>query len=1471
MPLPGNITSDNHKVEITLYGYPDQGILVYKYAPFYNLQNLEPDEEKGEKSLDPLRLSIGQAGLDIEKPLILDIEESYDGSANLIISDREHPLKLVNSRFYLINSDEYVVADRKGNLDTNIYTKENFITEAGLIKTVKSIVTLDFLGVFDGGILPVGNYNFYFKLADFDGNESDFVSESGQVVCYIGAVNSPSSIRGGQLNENSEKLVKFKLNDLDLAYDYINVYYTRSTGDALVDSVTVHKIIDKFKILGTSTTITISGYEETEALTLADLNIRYSVFDRVKTVVSCQNMIFAGNIHNNYELFTLLEKYSLFIKPHVCDVEEIGNLNNSYKDFRTNGNEYYNPNNIYYRLGYWEGEIYRLGIVYILPDYTLSPVFNIRGKETISTNSSYSDLKIVEPIEYTEDYLLKDSNGSTELKENIKGVFKIDAGAVNMFSQNNSIKVIGIKLEFDDELFAVPLAKISDYTRGFFIVRQRRIPTVLAQGLAIGTTTKGYVPTINTSTGYLLESFLNDSDTVGIPKLGRSTYSIDAVKVNALLCPEATIRKNIFNSLFNSSSFLLKKAKYQPRNKRFLRTNTITSDANEASKLYGIEEIIKEDLQTEGIQTDLLLVDSDTSLINNKNTYFSSVAGNAYEAWKHVDPINGDIDKVVLNSTPPPATDKALSVGITKTRGVFNSYVATTVSESKINNSLETATYYNIYNKDYNESRLADYYKVRYNDSSPFLPISDRIAWNKLLYTTEIVNNEEKKHYYLNVHRGDCYITTYTHRMMWNFSDPELPTNRKIIDPYTWYKNYRVKTVTIKGGGSDGTEFAVIDDTANEITGDTINFSYKKVLDSFTYKTSDIIDTTDLDNIMDLRQAKILLPESKKYAKYSESNGTFGAMKINRPDVNAVGLGHWVTFKIQSNINLALRDEDFSNPSEEAVHKRKRSFYPYSSADQSNSLPESNVINKGISTSLGNRYYFEIPDVPFMKTHFTNRIQYSNLLISSIFKDGSRVFQAGNYQDYTLEYGQLIRLVEWYGTLVAIMEHGILMIPVNERAMMANASGQDIYVNTENVLPKNPRVISNTFGSIWHDGIVKTPRFIYGIDTIGKKIWRTNGETIEIISDMKIQKFLNDNLSLKVTDKETDIIFHLVKAHYNAFKQDIIFVFRYGVEKWVICWNEISNSWVTRYTWFPEFSENINNIFYTFANKAEHPEQYGKLFKHGFAGTYEEQGYIKPTVWYEEQHPFEFEFVAIGVQGVQKIFDNLKIISNKAEPESFSFEIVGEGYDWYKYKEVISWMETNSFFNFGVSNEEPNFQWTEDGFYEVLERSSTNYYDAYTYLLTHTMGQIKNDFADFPIPIDMSLDSKFFKLPYIPRTRSQKVTDTIDWSNLEYNTVLMYDRWNGEDRVVAWQKAKSMTRAEYKRLKGNMHYAEDCWDVQIEPLRIRYAFMKDGQLRFTSLSGMKIRDKYTKIRVRYDGSRLVIVHALKTLFTISYT
>jgi hypothetical protein len=55
-----------------------------------------------------------------------------------------------------------------------------------LYKIVNTIPKITFLGTPAGGNLKVGNYHFYFKLADTDGNETDFVAESGLVSVFIG-------------------------------------------------------------------------------------------------------------------------------------------------------------------------------------------------------------------------------------------------------------------------------------------------------------------------------------------------------------------------------------------------------------------------------------------------------------------------------------------------------------------------------------------------------------------------------------------------------------------------------------------------------------------------------------------------------------------------------------------------------------------------------------------------------------------------------------------------------------------------------------------------------------------------------------------------------------------------------------------------------------------------------------------------------------------------------------------------------------------------------------------------------------------------------------------------------------------------------------------------------------------------------------------------------------------------------------
>jgi hypothetical protein len=77
---------------------------------------------------------------------------------------------------------------------------------------------------------------------------------------------------------------------------------------------------------------------------------------------------------------------------------------------------------------------------------------------------------------------------------------------------------------------------------------------------------------------------------------------------------------------------------------------------------------------------------------------------------------------------------------------------------------------------------------------------------------------------------------------------------------------------------------------------------------------------------------------------------------------------------------------------------------------------------------------------------------------------------------------------------------------------------------------------------------------------------------------------------------------------------------------------------------------------------------------HGRAGIFDEIDYedddpdnqIKPAKWYNKQEPFEFEFVVNEPVGLHKIFDNLVIISNKVEPKSIEFEVIGDVYNFKK-------------------------------------------------------------------------------------------------------------------------------------------------------------------------------------------------------------
>ena len=1663
----------NIKLGVAIKTLPQNGNLVYEYNPFrnyrltedmysyqnhlYTLQELNDMNLANGTSITGEGITYYKKGelvdfetdklsFNLNNPVSIIPQYSYDGSVNLILNDGKNIPRLINSRFSSRAKNTYEIVDRSGDEDTNIYDSgEKFDIDTSLYKRIVNIPKLTFNGVISGGSMKIGNYNFYFKYADSDGNETDFVAESSVVSVYIG--NSSTNCTTGVRNENSNKSISFILTNIDKGYQYVRVYYTRNSSDILQDSyVESCKILKDFIINNDNTCkITITGFENIEEVSLAEINTQYNIMSSAQTQTIAQNRLFLGNVTKSNIPYSTLEQCSLRFLPFLNSENYDISINQNYNISSFNKG-YYDPKFIYNKVGYWDNELYRIGIVYIMKDNSLSPVFNIRGHLNLSTydptdTTTYTSYPINKDIEIDETTYKLDKDSNT------RGVISLNNSAGNF-----SISSLDIRI--DDQVNV--LNKLKTIVKGYFFVRQKRIPTILCQAITMGIDRKSHTPLIpvgkyglldrinytktpNDSMYYVAERFLDDDKEL-IQDFQKRVFVQKPSDVNqyCAICPEYDVNPEYYNSIFNGEDFQIEESKIQPENTYF---DTISSA--DIDQHFYINKYVKQSTIS-AITAKIIGVEDGVELNGINSTYFSTKAGSESEAVRF-SYLNSEIK-----------TKSATNL----IRGQFGPILGI-VGYNK------PCRIINIRISGYSDSNIDNYLQVRYNDKTTYQAISERIDINDLSDYTDTSSTVSFKLY-----RGDCYICQFTHRVNRNFQDPSAPTNDIIVDKDCWKNNY--------------------DPDASE------NFE-----------------------------------------------------KINLGDLNAIQMGTWVTFMFKSTYNLNIRTLDGSNVDETLITGHSRGFYPYLDMNTSGNFKTQEALcyNKGFSKSLSERWNFEMPNVPYIKNNYENRICYSNININDAFRNGFRVFELSNYKDFPKTYGSIIKLVETQGNLLCVFEHGICLIPVNERAVAASGSGGQVFINTNNVLPDNPRIISDKYGSQWSESIIKTPYYIYGLDAVARKIWRTDGERIEIISDFKVQKFLNDNITLTERELTPIIGIRNIKTHYNAFKNDVMFTFYdnlsgFNEKAWSLCYNEILQKFTTFYSWIPSYSDNIyneyfsfnrdvskwiaklgvskagndfsngivldNNIidyyetnitnkdfvlinnemqlydssiiteqpntiytkvtkldtkditiptgdkisikksyslakdiyknyknFYIFDNTlylkrvketynadtiysptyqdlisefyirtdgtnslsweaayirnndvylsydtyknkeglkeycstyknenkivqllnikvtftitlaegastevqnyvSNYNHQYSinagqyeytvallpkfneqflvsDFWKHGQSGIIDIKDIIKPCYWYGKQHPFEFEVIVADNPGSHKIFDNLEIVSNAAQPESFHYEIVGECFDFASDK-------ANMFVRQEVTKD----------FYQSLG-SDITYNTIWNKINTkHEMLSTKDSYKK----------STTFPLYYARQDKINSIEDSYkefsspnkDYSNLS-GAEIIYDG----NTFKIWNHCKAVEIADSGRLRGNMNYQEDTWDVMINPIIIVQknesswgnnntlvpitignqpvpnditafqitqdempedlkdagytlndidssnwgvypVYSKNGSGQY-EISGyensntrkeIKVKDKFVRIRIRYSGSDLAIISALKTFYSISY-
>jgi hypothetical protein len=182
--------------------------------------------------------------------------------------------------------------------------------------------------------------------------------------------------------------------------------------------------------------------------------------------------------------------------------------------------------------------------------------------------------------------------------------------------------------------------------KGFFFVRQKRIPTILAQGMVIGLTTKdhGSIPILKDGNLWKTKSFLRDGRLVRETGGNITTYNenlesednkIIRVVEQALLVPDAELQEATFNQIFTSQEFTLSR-QYQCQ-----------FNIEDGYNWWEYKKVSPNKVEEDNQLVKLTAVPKDTKIKTNGVDYFSTIAGSAEEAYKTEDIVN------VWNKTKP--------------------------------------------------------------------------------------------------------------------------------------------------------------------------------------------------------------------------------------------------------------------------------------------------------------------------------------------------------------------------------------------------------------------------------------------------------------------------------------------------------------------------------------------------------------------------------------------------------------------------------------------------------------------------------------------------------------------------------------------------------------------------------------------------------------------------------------------------
>ena len=206
------------EIKLTVKKYKSEGDLAHEYSPLHNkltkggvIEDFETDELQ----------------FDLNKPVDIECQPSYDGTVNLIINDDLNPPRIINTTYSVIEDNKYRRILRNQTEQTNLYKEGLMDAQTRLFRNINKIPKIELLNIAYHGQLKGGNYTVYLKLADNDYNKTDVIAESGIISVFKGTLEKIYSISGTLEDERTDKAINLQINNIDTSFSKVFVYVRR--------------------------------------------------------------------------------------------------------------------------------------------------------------------------------------------------------------------------------------------------------------------------------------------------------------------------------------------------------------------------------------------------------------------------------------------------------------------------------------------------------------------------------------------------------------------------------------------------------------------------------------------------------------------------------------------------------------------------------------------------------------------------------------------------------------------------------------------------------------------------------------------------------------------------------------------------------------------------------------------------------------------------------------------------------------------------------------------------------------------------------------------------------------------------------------------------------------------------------------------------------------------------------------------